>query len=642
VTSKREQPKGLVAKIVTVITVGYCLYTLLYIGHVFERFGIYINVVSYRALFLAFLMTLTFLTIPAGGGKRGKLPWYDLLFLVLGIAGPLFIFAGYERLAATRYALGEIYPFEVVLAVFTVVATLEITRRVVGMAMPIISIMFLVHMWFGNYLPGDFYINQPAFSDVVHFMVYSSEGIFGTVLGVASTLIIMFVIFSQFLQVTPLGKFFINISLALLGHVRGGPAKVAVVASSFFGTLSGSANANVAATGTFTIPMMKSIGYKPEFAGAVEAVASSGGQIMPPIMGVTAFIMADWLRIPYWSVCVAALIPAILYYLAVFIAVDAEAVKNGLKGVPRDQCPSAMKTLQEGWPVLIPLAVLVLLLAVYRYDAATAALYAMLTLIAISMIPKKTRLKPAHFVEAFRSSGSATLTAGNACACAGIMIGALMISQFGIRLSDLIVKLSGGNLLLLLVLAGALTYLFGMGMASVPAYIMVVVLVAPALIKLGVPGLAAHMFVFYWIVIHFYTPPVCTAVYTACGISGGRAMSTAFTSMRISIASYIVAFMMVYRQELLTIKGSVLEIIAVFLVCAIGIAFVAWGLAGFVLDRKVNAWQRALLISGGTILFLPYLASNIVGLALGGSVFVWTRIAPRLAARKAEKGEYQM
>lgn len=635
--SERRQLKGLLGKVLTVITVGYCLFAILYIGHVFERFGIYINVVSYRALFLAFLTTLTFLMLPVSGSKRGKVPWYDLLFLVLGIAGPVYIFLIYERFAATRFAFGEFYPYEIVLAILTTLSVLEIARRIVGMAMSIIAIIFLLHVGFGSYLPGDFYVPATTLDDAVHFLVYSPEGIFGTILGVASRLIIMFVIFSQFLQVTPLGKFFINISLALLGHVRGGPAKVAVVASSLFGTLSGSPNANVAATGTFTIPLMKSIGYKPNFAGAVEAVASSGGQIMPPIMGVCAFIMADLLRIPYWNVCVAALIPALLYYLAVFIAVDAEAVKNGLSGVPRDQCPPVLQTLKEGWAALIPLVVLVLLLGALRYDAATAALYATVVLIIVSMIPKRTRLKLGDFVEGFRGTGPATLAAGNACACAGVMVGALMITQSGLRLSDLIVKLSGGNLLLLLVLAGALTYLFGMGMASVPAYLMVVVLVAPALVKLGLPGLVAHMFVFYWIVIHFYTPPVCTAVYTACGISGGSPMRTALTSMRISIASYIVAFMLVYRQELLLLKGSPLDIILVSLVCAIGVAFLAWGLAGFVLSHKINVWQRALLISGSTVLFLPYLLSNIIGLALGGSVFAWTGMEQRLRGLKQKK-----
>ena len=641
-TSKREQPKGLVAKIVTAITVGYCLYTLLYIGHVFERFGIYINVVSFRALFLAFLTTLTFLTIPMGGGKRGKLPWYDVLLLVLGISGPLYIFLTYERFAGSRFAFGDFYPYEIALAILTTLSVMEISRRIVGLSMSLIAVIFLMHMWLGQFLPGDFYVMPPTINDAVHFMIYSSEGIYGTILGVASTIIIMFVIFGQFMQSTPLGHFFINMALALFGHVRGGPAKVGILGSLLFGTITGSANANVAAIGAFTIPMMKSVGYTSNFAGAVESVASSGAQIMPPIMGATAFLISQFLSISYWQVAIAAFIPALLYYLALFVAVDAEAVKGGLMGLPRAQCPSVTKTLKEGWAALIPLIVLVVLLGALRYDAATAALYAMLLLIAISMLRKSTRIKLPDFVDALRSSGRNTLPAGNACACAGIIVGAVMITQFGLRLSDLMIKIAGGNLLILLVLAAALTYLLGTGLPAVPSYIMVVILLAPALVKFGIAPLAAHMFVFYWVVISFFTPPTATAVFTACGISGGDPWRTGITAMRISIPSYIVAFMLIYRPELLILQGSPLEIIVVFLVCAIGVAFFAWGMVGFVLAKKVNAWQRASLISGGTILFLPYLASNIVGLALGGSVFAWTRIAPRLAARKAAKGEYQM
>lgn len=644
-SSDKRQQNGLAARVVTVITIGYSLYILIYLGHVFEYFGIYISVVSHRALFLAFLTALTFMTLPLKGKKRQKLPWYELLFIALGIAGPLYMVFTYERLAASRYALGEFLPFEMVLAILTVLSILEITRRVVGMSMSIVTIVFLLHMWFGHQLPGDFYVNPTSLDDAVHYLVYSTEGIYGTIMGVASTLIIMFVIFGQFLQSTPLGHFFINMALALFGRMRGGPAKVGVVGSLLFGTLTGSPNANVAAVGAFTIPMMKSVGYKPNFAGAVESVASSGGQIMPPIMGTTAFLMAQFLNISYWQVAIAALIPALLYYLALFVAVDSEAAKDGLIGLPRDQCPSAIKTLKEGWAALIPLALLIVLLGVFKYAAATAALYAMLVLIVISMLRKRTRLNLAQIIDSLRGTGRSILPAGNACACAGIMVGALMITQFGVRLSDLTIKLAGGNLFILLVLAAALTYLLGTGLPAVPSYIMVVVLLAPALVKFGVPQLAAHMFVFYWVVISFFTPPTATAVFTACGISGGDPWRTGFTAMRISIATYIVAFMLVYRPELLMIKGSPLEIFAVFLVCGMGVTFLAWGLAGFVLARQINWLQRILLIGGGVILFLPDVPSNVIGLVVGGGAFTWTWLMPRLAARraeKAEKGEYHV
>ncbi|MFC1981315.1 TRAP transporter permease [Chloroflexota bacterium] len=621
--SNRREFKGLVDNTVTVITLIFGLYIILYVSHTFLRLGIDIDVVVHRALFLTFLITLSFLHLPmTKGAARGNLPWYDLLFLILGAAGPLYMVFTFGALSESRYPFDDIYPFEIGLGMLTIVAILEITRRAVGAPMAILSSLFLLHMWFGGDLPGILWVNESSLKTGIHYIVFSNEGIFGVTLGVASTIIIMFVIFGQFLLATPAGQFFLDIPLAVLGHVRGGPAKVAVVASSLFGSLSGSPSANVATTGAFTIPMMKRIGYSSNFAGAVEAVASSGGQLMPPIMGVCAFIMAQLLGISYWTVCVAAFLPCLLYYVAVFIAVDAEAVKNRLEGLPRDQCPSVIKTLKEGWIAILPLAVLVYLLGVLHYSATSSVLYALLVLIVVSMIPNKTRLKPSHFVSAFKNSGPAVLTAGNACACAGIMIGALMVTQFGIRITDIIVSLSGGNLLFLLVLAGAVTYMLGMGTGSVPAYLMVAVLVAPALLKLGVPPLAAHMFVFFWIVIHFYTPPVCTAAYVAAGISGGNPIRTGFTAMRISVASYVVAFMLVYRPELLMLQGSPLEIILVFLMGAVAVTFLAWGLAGFLLTKKLNALQRVLLISAGTVLFFPYLVTNILGLALGGGVFL--------------------
>ena len=373
--SNRRQFKGLLAKLVTAITVGYGIYIILYISHTFSRFGIYIDVVQHRALFLVFIMTITFLTFPmTKRAPRDRVPWYDLLFLTLGVAGPLYMCFTYLELSDARYAFEEFYPFEIVLGILTLMATLEITRRAVGAPMVVLTLLFVAHMLLGENLPGALYVSRPSVEQFVHFLVFSTEGVHGMVLGVAATIIIMFVIFGQFLMVTPAGQFFINISLATLGHVRGGPAKVAVVASSFFGSLTGSPKANVATTGAFTIPMMKKVRYNSNYAGAVEAVASSGGQLVPPVMGACAFIMAQWLAIPYWSVVIAAFLPAILYYIAVFIAVDSEAVKNRLMGLPRDQCPSVKNTLKQGWAAIVPLVTLIFLLGVLHYSAPISAL----------------------------------------------------------------------------------------------------------------------------------------------------------------------------------------------------------------------------------------------------------------------------
>ena len=627
----RRQFQGNVDRLVTWVTVIYGIYTILYITNMPQRMGIYIDVASHRALFLTFLMIVTFITLPISkGAPRDRVPWYDILFLIVGIAGPLYVFFVYPEASETRYALDTFYPYEIVLGFTTILATLEITRRAVGGAFAILATLFMLHAAFGSYLPGALWAPQPTVSDFIHYLVFSTEGIFGMVIGVASTIIVVFIIFSQFLLLSAAGRFFIDFTTALLGHVRGGPAKIAVVSSSFFGSITGSASANVAATGSFTIPMMKNSGYTANFAGAVESVASSGGQLMPPIMGAVAFIMSELLGLPYWQIAVAALLPCILYYLAAFVAVDAEAVKYNLVGLPRSQCPSVIDTLKGGWTGIIPIITLVFLLGGLHFTADTSALYALAVLLLINMIPRKTRLKPAQFTGAFRGMGSGILAAGNACSTAGLMIGALMMTQSGLKLSNAIVEIAGGNLLILLILAAAVTYLLGMGMASVPAYLMVVILVAPALVKVGVPVLAAHLFVFYWIAIHFYTPPVCTAAYVAAGISGGDPWRTGFTAMRISVASYIVPFMFVYRPALLMMEGTPLDTIVVFIAGVVGVALMAWGLNGYMLSRKLVPTQRGLMMIGGILLMFPTLPVNFAGLALGGVAIFWETMRYRL------------
>lgn len=616
--------KGPAGTVLTIVAVSMSVYHILYVGEILSRLGIYITGIPHRAITLSFLIALTLLLYPAAkGGRRDRIPWYDIALIVVGVVPVLYNVFFWEQ-NCNRYALWDFYLFEEIFTFIVILIVLEISRRVIGLAMPLITAFFLFHMFFAKYFPGFLYTRGATVTRATDILLYSTQGIYGVALAVASTVIIMFVIFGAFLFLTPAGPFFLNISIALFGHVRGGPAKVAVVASALFGTLSGSPSANVAVTGSFTIPMMKSIGYKPSFAGAVEAVASSGGNIMPPIMGVVAFVMAEWLGISYWEVCIAAFLPALLYYLATFLVVDGEAVRLGLKGMPRSQCPSVKKTLKEGWTAIIPLVVLVYFLAVLHWSAQYAVLVALVVLIIIHMARKQTRFGLRAFLSGLRSGATGILAAGNACACAGLIIGALAVTQLGIKFSEAAVILSAGNMFLLLLFAGIAAYLLGMGMAGLPAYVMVVLFVAPALHKMGVSPLAAHLFVFYWIVIHFFTPPVCTAVYVACGISGANPWTTGFDAMRLAIATYIVPFMFVYNESLI-LKGTPLELVAALVTSIIGIAFVAWFAAGYgPIGKKGANWlQRLLLLGAGIALLFQTLTSNLVGLAVGGATLVW-------------------
>ena len=619
----------------TVVAVLMSIYAILFVGRVIDNLGIFIPQLAHRSLILAFLLTLCFLTLPIRGGKsKNSLPWYDILIILLAIAGPLYNFFTWKG-NADRYAYQDLYLFEIVLAFITILAVLEATRRALGLAMPLVALLFLLHMFFGRYIPGVFHVHEVTIVDVATAFIYYDAGIYGVALGVAATIIIMFIIFSQFMFATGAGDFMIKLALSLFGHVRGGPAKVAVVASGFMGMMSGATTANIASTGVFTIPMMKRTGYTPEFAGAVETVASNGGQVMPPIMGLVAFVMAQWLGINYWSIVLVSFIPAFLYFIAVFIMVDSEAAKVGLRGMPRSECPPLLKTLKEGWIFLIPLFLLIFLLGVLMYSPETSILYALGALLLLSVIKwvpgayKKEdttvqgAAKSAWKVGVAGLSGGATgmIRPGIACACAGLIIGALSVTQIGIVLSDAAVALAGDNQLILLALAAFACFILGMGMSSLPAYILVVIVVAPALLSFGVSPLASHLFIFWFAIVSFITPPVAIGAYVAAGIAGGSPMKTGLRAVRLGFCTYILPFMFVYKPALL-LQGSVGEIILAVITSLVGVALISWGIGGYFLRRE-NLPQQLLFMAAGIMFATMEPKMVIVALVLGAIVIGW-------------------
>jgi TRAP transporter 4TM/12TM fusion protein len=617
-TIPRKQYQGVKARIVSVIAITMALYNLFYFSHAFEKMGIYILAASHAAANVGFILVLVFLLAPIKKGiPRDKIPWYDSLFAFFSALGTgYFFFMG--RGMIMRDALPDIFSVDLLMGSLTIILILEASRRVIGVAMPMIAIFFILETMFSNYIPGLFQGRGFSWGSIVKQLYIWDAGIFGIPMYVASTIVIAFIIFSNFLQHSGAGKFIIDVAFSLFGSFKGGPAKVAVVASALFGTISGSTSANVAGTGVFTIPMMKQVGYKPHFAGAVEAVASNGGQIMPPVMGAVAFIMCEFLQISYISVCIAALLPAILYFLALLIMVHLEALKEGLRGLPREMLPSFKKTMWSGWFYLIPIVVLVFFLAFHQYSPEFAVLYALGSLFLVGLFKKGSILRLRKITECLKSSGLAMLEVGTACATAGIIIGCIGLSGLGQKLSTGLVSLSGGSLPVLLVVTAIAAFILGMGMTSIPIYIMLVILVAPALIQMGVLPLAAHLFVFYWGLVSFITPPVCIAAFVAAAIAESKPFQTGWQATKLGIASFIIPFFFVYSPVLL-LKGPPWEIMQAVITSSLGIVALSASVSGYGL-RHLNFWERLLLFGAAMLLIHVGWKTDLVGFALMGIV----------------------
>ncbi|MCL4744652.1 MAG: TRAP transporter permease [Burkholderiaceae bacterium] len=629
-----------------------------------------------RVVHIGFALVLTFLVRPRGAGwKKARPSVVDIVWIIGCVVASVYLFVEDKNLDAR---LGLVYKSDVVLGGFFVLAVLEATRRLSGWALPIVSGATILYAFFGPYLPLPIAHKGFDVNDVIVTLFLTTEGIFGVALAVSSTFIILFIILGAVLNQSGAATFFTDLAYGLFGRVRGGPAKVAVVGSSLFGMISGSAIANVTGTGVMTIPLMKKTGFDARFAGAVEAVASAGGQFMPPIMASAAFIIAEILQISYLEVAAAALIPGLLYYAGLFVAVDLRAARYGLKGLTRDLLPRVGQVLVNGGYLLLVPITLVYMLAGPKYSPMKAAVYTISVNVALFLIREVLRrpreqiqvLLPAiiafhalvyginegwgawpalgcygaglalialwshlsphpvstflwGFVErvaaALRSGAHGALEVAACCACAGIIIGMLMLTGLGLRLSGLLVDIAGNNLLLLLVLTMISSLILGMGVPTVGAYVVLAVLVAPALIQMGIEPLSAHLFIFYFGVISTITPPVCLGAFAAAAISGANPMRTGLTALRLGLAGFIVPFVMVYNPELI-MKGSWYGIVAVTLTALVGVAALATGLEGF-WRRPLAWWGRALLVAAGLTLIKPGLASDLVGGILIAVVF---------------------
>lgn len=604
---------GILAKVVTGVTIIYCLYHLLFILAVFDQFKLYMLLETHAAASLGLIMAITFIVVPGTQKRKNSLPWYDGVLAIVSLIGWGYIVVNYERVIIARGPLSAT-TFEIILGCITILLVLEATRRVAGWALTALASFFIFHALFGDIFPGMFYTRPFSLQMFVGGTYLYPTGILGTPMAVAATLVVAFLIFAQFLDESGAGRFFIDLALAIFGHVRGGPAKVAVIASCLFGTISGSPSGNVASTGVITIPLMKSIGYRPSFAGAVESVASTGGLIMPPVMGAVAFVMCEFVGITYAKLIIIALVPALLYYLAIFMMVDFEAARTDLKGIPRSELPSVRHVLKEGWHFLLPLGLLLVFLLGLQYSPTRSAIYALFSLFVVSLLKKETRMGPASIIHALEGGARAMPVVAMACATAGIVIGSLTMTGLGVTFAIMIKEVAGNNLLLLLLMAAVASYILGMGLPSIPIYIVVGTVIAPTLVEFGVVRVAAHLFVFYWAMVSFFTPPVAIATYVASGIARTSPWGIGLQSMRLGAASYILPFMFVYNPSLLLI-GSPIEVIQCVTTATMGIAGMASALIGYLL-RKLLWWERALLLAGAILLTMPNWQADLLGLAL--------------------------
>ena len=544
--------------------------------------------------------------------------FYDLLIIISIIFVQLWTTWDVETFMM-RY--GDKYIGDIIVGSILIFLVLDGTRRAVGWAMVFVAGFFMLHALYAHKFFGFFYGPPTRLAKYIDTLFMTSDGIYGIPLYVASTYIVLFIIFGAILIRSGVGRFFVDLAISLTGHRTGGPAKAAVVASGMTGTVYGSAVANVVTTGSFTIPLMKNYGYRPRFAAAVEACASSGGQITPPIMGAAAFIMAEFLEAPYSYVILAAIIPAFLYFVTIYFMVHVEAEKHGIEKIDKSMLPNVIDVLKSGWHMLLSLVVLIALL-IYGYTAMKAGFWAIISVIFLSFFKSNTRMSVVDLLGAFESGIKSTVPVTIACACAGIIIGSVFVSGLGLKFTQSVIDLSGGMLFPLLCLTAISAIILGMGMTTTAVYITVAALIVPSLIQAGVTPIAAHMFAFYFGVVSTITPPVALASFAGAAIAKSPPMATAVESSKVGIAKYIVPFAFIYNPALL-MEGSYW--ISLYSLLSVLLAYwsMTLGLEGY-LNKPLNVYTRIIAFISSILLLLPPLSIfyGISGFLLNGVGFV--------------------
>ena len=599
---------GLVVKTIIVAFSLWCIYVTLFATFLEE-----IRLTSFMAL----IILMGFLIYPArkGDNRENYMPWYDIIMMILGTGAFLYytFHANAIILQGTRFQ-----PYQIVIGIIGILALVEVTRRCVGVPILCVAFFFVVYAL-------SFGLTNPEFFGRVRYFVrnlfYTKEGIFSTPVNVCSKYIVVFIIFGAFLERTGISNFFIQLANCVAGRFSGGPAKVSVISSALCGMVSGSSVGNTVTTGSVTIPMMKKTGYKAEFAGAVEAAASTGGQIMPPIMGAAAFLMADFIGVPYSSILSRAILPAILYFAGIFITVHLEAKRLGLSGIPKEELPK-FKLLVRKIYLLLPLVMLVVWVSGNYMTMQRAASFAIVLSIVVSLFDKENRITLPKFFDALEAGGKSTITVATACGVAGIISGSITMTGLANELINGIIAVSNNHLIIALFLTMLCCIVLGMGVPTTANYCIMAATCAPILIRMGVPALAAHFFVFYFGIVADITPPVALAAYAGSAIAKANPMKTAFNASRLAIAVFIVPYVFCFSPALLMIDTNAMEVIRIVITSFIGIFGVAAGLEGY-LKKDMNPLQRVLFVVAGLMLIFPSWITDIVGIVLIVAVIVW-------------------
>jgi len=614
-----------------------------------------------RSIHLTFAISLCFLLYPfSKKSKRKTIHFLDFVLAVVAGASVVYVTLFYEDLVKR---IGDPTSLDLAMGLFSIVLVLEASRRAVGWPLVIITGLFILYGLYGPYFPGVFAHRGYSFRRIVDHLYLTGEGIFGIPLWVSSTFVYAFVLFGAIFERTGAGEFLMKLAMSLVGHTRGGPAKVSVVASAFMGTISGSGVANTATIGTLTIPLMKKVGFKPELAGGIDTAAGGNGQLMPPVMGAAAFVMAEFLGIPYLDVCVAAALPAVIDQLALLGAVHLLATKYGFKGVPRAQLPKFFPTLVSGLHFLVPISVLLYALVIQRLTPLTAAaitigvaatiFFIRALLISVGLIlPEATVERPAQtpawepmkdsgrkMIDAMFNAGRSMAAIGVTCACAGMVVGMVSLTGAGLNMTNILVELSFGNVYLAMVLTMVACLILGMGVPTTPNYVIMATIMAPALIamKPDTPLIAAHLFVFYFGILADGTPPVCLAAYAAAGIAGADPFKTGIESFKLDMRTFLLPYMFITAPQMLLIGldpgiMGVLEASWIFITASIGMYALAAGMQGFLLDDD-KWYERLILLAVAFCLVKPGLYSDIIGLI--GFAFIYFLQKRRVGAHAA-------
>jgi TRAP transporter 4TM/12TM fusion protein len=564
---------------------------------------------------------------------KNKIPAliFDGLFIICAIVPFSYMIVNYETLAMRMPWVQQLEPLQYFVAALSVVAVLECTRRVMGLALPIIAVAAIIYAFFGQHLPAVFRHSGFSPLEITDQIFYTTEGIFGIPLSASATFVILFIIFGSFLEQSGIGEYFMDLATKLTLKSRGGPAKMSIVSSCLFGSISGSAVANVVTTGQVTIPLMKKTGYNSEFAGAVEAVASTGGQIMPPIMGTAAFVMSDVTGIPYITIAKHALFPALLYYLSLYAMVHFQAIRKDIPMADVKDMASSKELLINSY-LLLPIVIIVLLM-IWGYSPTYACIYSLVSVLVISFIKKKTRMSLRKIIMALVNGVHNALGVAVACACAGILVGVVNYTGLGVKLSSFIISMASGYTFVLLLLTAITTILLGVGLPTTPAYIVVAALMVTTLKKAGISLLASNMFAYYFACISAITPPVAMASYAAAGLAKSEPLKTGFEAFKLGIVAYIVPFMFVYDETLLLVNDNILMLIWSLITATAGTCLLAASLQGWLL-RSASILERILIGLAALAMIYPGIATDIVGLILGLAIILYQYVMKKKSVEK--------